>query len=324
MSTMDCTSADLRENPHCVTRGLNSQTVGQVSSGGHSQPSSEVSGFVGIHWLRGSLPAPEKPWLEHQFQVLFGLDYEQKDYGFWRYDRHLGWACGAKIMYHSTQEGFDITAGRIAFELPGHVLETMETWDIGMLCVNLAGHDCHATRIDVYYDDFQRTITPRQLYEAVYEPTLFEGEPIKADFFRFRTIVSIQRGDKHKGLTHDEVAFGKRGSLGGEKYLRVYDKYLELLARGLIKQGERAPIRWELETCDGKAQSLFKDIVAAFGDGSKPGDMIEVAGHWIGGCVDFRKRTDRAGDKNVARCERYEGGQAMGRDSSSGYAANAQ
>lgn len=275
-----------RGNPPYVTRGLDSQ-VPQI-----------VSGSVGIHWLRGSIEKKYQEWLIDRMAMLFGSEIESHEYGFWRYDRHIKWPCGAMVLWHSTEQGSALMNGRIALEIPGRALETLDSYDIGMTCVSLWKRGFHATRIDVFYDDMDRVITPSRLYQMIYEPGLFADDPIKEDFTGFLNIRNLSEGHKGRGLVHDEIAFGKRGNMGGQKYLRIYDKRLE-------SDGENPAIRWELELCDHKANGLFKELVHAFGSGAEPGVIVEVMGRWIGGCVDFKMRTDRVGDKNLCRLERY-------------------
>ncbi len=304
MGNMDVAGVVECENPHHVTRGFNSQKAFPRGEEDLSEHESEVldgpRAVVGMHWLRGSLLETKMTWLVEKMCVLFGSEYEKCEYGLLpRYDRHYRWPCGASVNYHSTLAGWDSTAGRFAVEIPGKALESLDTWYIGSFCVALDNHDFQASRIDLYFDDHRRLITPSRLYQTVYEEGLFEDMPIKMDFSHFKVITNKSRSKRGVGKIHDEITFGLRGSKGGGKFMRFYDKALE-------SNGENNACRWELELSRGKARAAFEKIVEAWKktDGDKR-ELVNVIGEIIGGSIDFLRRTDRAGDKNLSRLSRY-------------------
>lgn len=284
----------LCDNPRTVTRGYDSQTA----LGGHSEATAGLADSVGVHWLRGTIFDVQRDWLVEMFCRLFGEEWEELEYGFWNYDRQVRWPCGATIQYHSTETQAAQTRGRIACEVPGHALESLDHWDILMLCVNLRAHQFRCTRIDLYYDDAERIITPAKLYDAVYEPSLF-AKPIRADFTGFQVVKQIRESHKSRGVTHDETAFGRRGNNGTGKYLRIYDKRLE-------SEGENHAVRYELELSDEKAEAAFAGIVQTCSADWNPAKTSTVLAAMIGGCIDFKIRTGRVGDKNLSRLQRYD------------------
>ena len=290
------------ENPHHVTRGFNSQMEKSGQEQGLLEIEAEVlSGprsVVGLHWLRGSVLDVHRKWLVDRMCILFGPEYEENTYGFWKFDRHYRWPCGAMVLFHSTDEGADVTAGRIAVEVPGKALEALDTWYIGQFLTALGRHGFQASRIDLFYDDHRRLITPSRLYGTIYEKGLFDDDPLKMDFAHFRVITPKTRAKRGVGIVHDELTFGLRGSAGGGKYLRFYDKALE-------SDGDNRACRWELELSRHKAKQAFEKIVAAFGPESDKASMADVIGRMIGGSIDFVERTSRAGDKNLGRLKRY-------------------
>jgi DNA relaxase NicK len=241
----------------------------------------------------------EQSWLVELFCRIFGQEFDECEFGFWSYDRHVRWPCGAMVLYHSTATGAQLVKNRIALEIPGRALETLDAWDILMLCVNLDRHGFQASRVDVYFDDADRIISPSKLYETIYEPSLFSGAPIRADFSGFRVIRRLCEAHASEGLKHDEVSFGRRGTTGSGKYLRCYDKALE-------SDGQNQAVRWELELSDEKARLAFSVLVKTACVDWKPEQTASMLGCMIGGCIDFKVRTDRAGDKNLNRLARYE------------------
>lgn len=308
MGNLRAKSAKAAVNPPYVTRGFNSQTTNLPSASELSEQEQKVLAgapfVVGVHWLRGSVLDTKVDWLVEKMCVLFGTEYEEHPYGLLpRYDRHYRWPCGASIQFHSTEAGSELTAGRIAVEIPGKALESVDTWYIGSFCVALQNHGFQASRIDLYFDDHRRLITPRRLHKTIVEEDVFSDEQVLPDVSHFRIIEHKFRAKSGVGVIFDEVAFGRRGSKGSGKYMRFYDKSLE-------SGGENNACRWELELSGQKARSAFDEIVRAFkksgGGNSKSIDaMTDVIGGIIGGSIDFLKRTERAGDKNLCRLTRY-------------------
>jgi hypothetical protein len=291
---MDHGTDALCDNPRTVTRGCDSQT----QTGGQIGATAELVDSVGVHWLRGTVMETDQSWLVETFCRLFGEEFDELEHGFWGYDRHVRWPSGAMVLYHSTATGLELMKGRIALEIPGRALEALDAWDILMLAVNLRAHQFKCTRIDLYFDDSERIITPGKLYETVYEPSLFD-KPIRADFTGFQVIKQIREGHKSRGITHDEVAFGRRGAVGCGKYMRAYDKRLE-------SEGKNPAIRYELELSDDKAEQAFWAIVQTCSADWRPAKTASVIGAMIGGSIDFKIRTGRTGDKNLCRLKRHE------------------
>ena len=296
------------ESPRNVLRGWDSQsrlqplpvllpqTVSETEVKSENIPK---QGNVGIHWIQGSILEIEMPWLIKSLCVLFGDVYDLKEYGLWKfYDRRYEWPCGVMILFHSTESGSDTTNGRICLVVPGEALELLDPWYIGMFLCNLSKHGFQASRMDGFYDDHERIITPSQLYEKIYQPAVSgDSKPVKEDFTGFKIMEPRFRFKKGVGTVHDELTFGRRGSFGSGKYLRIYDKEKE-------SEGQNDAIRYEAELCDDKAKIFFNGIVEAFGSGDCE-KMLSFIGQTVGGCIDFIRRTDRIGDKNLDRLERY-------------------
>lgn len=281
------------ESPRPVTRGQDSQK-------GHSSDAKRVCDVVGIHWLRGSIPEIERRWLTEAVCLLWGSDYESHQHGFWVFDRHLAWPSGVKLLYHSTEEGAELTNGRIALEVPGSAIEQLDTFQTICFMDSLNRRSFQCSRLDVYFDDLQRTIRPAMLYQQVYEESLFEGAPIRHDIVGFRVIKKLTESTRDKGRIHDEVCFGKRGKSGTGKYVRCYDKALE-------SHGDIPGVRWELELSDYRARAAFKRIVATLDECGVSNWTAEVTARTLGGllawAIDFKIR--KPGVKNLKRLERH-------------------
>lgn len=118
---------------------------------------------------------------------------------------------------------------------------------------------------------------------------------IKHDFTGFRKI-SYHRSAGQDKLMSDRVAFGNRGNKGSGKYFRIYDKFLE-------SQGLNPAIRYELELSGDIARQAFLKICDCGNSGEKLSKLITSL---IGGCIDFRKRSEKPNATNLKRLKRHE------------------
>lgn len=297
---MDVAAGVECENPRSVIRGWKSHNV---QTEGLPDPPAGVyrhtipPAVMGIHWLRGSLPKAEKPWAEGFLNLMFETPETpaENEWGFWNYDRHIAWPNGAMLLYHSTPKGEEYTKGRFAIEVPGHVLDQFDVADVMIMFAALSDHDFQCSRLDLYFDDFERSITPRQIEALVYEVSLGGNQPIREDWTGFRDLHPKHQFKRGKGCVREEIAFGARGKQGSGKYLRVYDKSME-------SQGRNPAIRWELELSDKRAKKAFEMLLGTLCDDWKPEVTAGLIGALIGECIDFKVRNGR---RNVKRCPRY-------------------
>lgn len=253
---------DLRcENPRIVLRGCNSQEVGP-------------------HWLRISNPRQYLKALQHYCNIFFG-EAAGDDRGYNSYDLRYYWPCGVSISYDSSCEKSDsIHGGFVSLDIPGMVLDSMESEILRMFFFGLRKFEPKATRLDVYFDDYERLITPSKLRKIIE----------KNDFTGFR------KGGNHQlyksgRLIHDEADFGARGKNGSGKYMRAYDKVLE-------SDGSKDVIRYEVEFTKKHAAKAFNLLSQMGSDES----FTQLLGELVVGAISFVKRT---GEKNIGRLKEY-------------------
>lgn len=282
---MEATLRDEVQNPPRVTRGLNCHKSSSAASAGI---------VVGLHWLRGTVPHEAETKLREYLVLWFGDECDELPYGLWFYDRSVKWPNGVMLNYHSDRDRLPITNGRIAVEIPGSALDGYDTELIVSLLRGLRSLDFQASRLDVYADDHERTMTsPTWLYASVHEDDLFGGA-IRRDYTGFRTCTRHVISGKD-GRTYDEVAFGRRGQNGSGKYLRIYDKKLE-------SKGEIDAIRMELELSNERARTAVDMIL-----GSGP-NVAQTLGSMVGGAIDF---VHRDGKTHLDRMKRYDWWQSI-------------
>ena len=259
------------ENPRNVIRGLHSHILNQI----------------GIHWLRISVLHLHLPILIRFCDRCFG-DSTQDGYGLWSYDSRYSWTNGASLNYDgSVERSKKVHQGKVTLDIPGKALD--EIHDLQFFINHLIPFQPVCTRIDIFFDDYQRIISPDELKKIV----------DKKDFSGFREINIKQRkrgiaGENAMHIIHDELDFGRRGQNGCGKYLRVYDKNLE-------SDGEKNCIRWEIEFTKERAQTVF-DILSRT---SSIESFVTITGSLIGGAIAFIHRGSK-GEKNIGRLLVYD------------------
>lgn len=253
------------KTPRDVLRGVNSQT--------HNE--------VGIHWLRISIPRQYLQDVRTYCGYYFGASV-QDGYGLWSYDSRFSWSNGASLNYDiDTTRANMVHQGKCTLDVPGKALDAIEELDLHLFLLSLRHFSPSCTRIDVFFDDYNRQNTPSGIHEIIKN----------RDYSGFRKGQLKQRFDGGE-MIHDEVDFGTRGDNGSGKYLRVYDKALE-------SDGENNCIRWEVEFSKERAHKVFEKLsevasVEAF---------ATLCGSLVAGSITF---VHRNGDKNIGRLEVYD------------------
>jgi hypothetical protein len=177
----------------------------------------------------------------------------------------------------------------VGLEIPGTAVEMLDDYAFICLCIGLDVHHFHCSRIDAFFDDAERLITPSGLHSLVATG--------RQDYCKFKSESILSRQTIEHGLVRDEVQFGTRGSEGAGKYLRFYDKALE-------SKGEINVCRWEVEFSDQYARELFRRLVATYGPHWTEEKTARAIGSAIGGAIDFRINL-HDGNPHVDRHERY-------------------
>ncbi len=266
-----------------VQKELKSGNPGTVIPGSHSPGGN----LTGVHWLRISFDFKQLDSVKAMVCSFFGV-CEMCYNGILSYSARFIWASGVSLCFDEDPElRQKAHRGRITLDVPGSCCDELTAPDLLLLkqyCQELRGK---CTRIDVFFDDYNRLVNLDELRDTVE----------KNDFSGFRIVGQNSTRDRTKkkngGMTYDAVTFGRRGSKGSGKYLRVYDKNLE-------SKGEENCIRWEVEFTQHYAEEVFKILAGA--DGNL--DVYAICcGSLVAGCIKF---VHRNGDKNITRLELYD------------------
>jgi len=262
---------------------LKSVNPGTVIPGCNSQKGN----LTGVHWLRNSFDFKCLDVVIAMVSRFFGV-CELSYNGILSYTARYVWQSGVSLCFDEDPElRLKSHRDRITLDIPGSACDELTAPDLVLLLefVQELGGKC--TRIDVFFDDYVRTVSLEELRTTV----------DKHDFSGFRIASKNQTLDRTKkengGVTYDAVTFGRRGSAGSGKYLRVYDKNLE-------SKGEENCIRFEQEYSQHYAEKVFKILA---GTGGNLECFAICCGALIGGSIKF---VHRNGDKNIDRLELYD------------------
>jgi len=242
---------------------------------------------TGVHWLRISFDFKQLEVVKAMVSSFFGV-CEICYNGILSYSARYVWSNGVSLCFDEDPElRQKAHRGRMTLDVPGRACEELSAPDLLLLVQYAQEFDGNPTRLDVYFDDYARQVNIKELTDAA----------DKGDFafFQISSVGHTKNRTKKKngGLTYDAVTFGRRGSAGSGKYLRVYDKNLE-------SDGEENCIRWEVEFTQHYAVEVFNILAGA--DGNL--DVFAIAcGSLVGGCIRF---VHRNGDKNINRLELYD------------------
>ena len=241
---------------------------------------------TGVHWLRNSFDYKQLENVKKFVSTFFG-DCEINYRGILSYSTRHIWASGVSLCFDEDPELRQRAhRDRITLDVPGSACDELTELDLLLFMEYIQKLNGSCSRIDVFFDDYSRTVSLNQLRKVI----------DKRDFSMFRLASKNETIDRTKkengGKTYDAVTFGRRGSAGGGKYFRIYDKYLE-------SSGEEDCIRWEMEFTQNHADKAF--IYLAGCNGSTEA-FVTLCGALVAGNILFVHRT---GDCNIKRLTVY-------------------
>ncbi len=237
-----------------------------------------VSNEIGLDWLQGSIPFARVEELCQYVTALCGREPDALTYGQFRYDRQFYWASiNCRLYFDSSfDRSKDVHNLRACFQLSGSGCSALGLESLWVLVHDLVERFAFlGTRIDTFFDDFSKRISPETVYVEHCRHVSEKG----VDYTRFKRcafIHSVTSKGEDKGST---LSFGVRGQNGGGSYVRFYDKEKE-------SKGERLCFRWEIETTKHKAQELAWILSQAV-DASA---FMVLCGAVVAGSIDFVRR----------------------------------
>lgn len=252
-------------------------------------PGSETlkGNMTGVHWLRNSFDFNQLEAVRKMVSTFYG-DSEICYRGILSYSTRHVWPAGVSLCFDDDPElRQKAHRNRITLDVPGSACDELSVPDLLLFMEYIQNLNGSCSRIDVFFDDFDRSVSLDQLRDVI----------DKKDYSMFRLASKNETIDRTKkengGKTYDAVTFGRRGSAGGGKYFRIYDKNLE-------SSGKQNCIRWELENTQHHADKVFEILAGSNGSA----EVFSIAcGAIVSGNILFVHRT---GDCNIKRLRIYD------------------
>jgi len=245
------------------------------------------SNRTGVHWLRNSFDYNQLEAVKKMVSIFYG-DCEINFRGILSYSSRFVWLSGVSLCFDENPElRQKAHRDRITLDVPGSACDELTEADLLLFMEYIQQLNGRCSRIDVFFDDYNRTVSLAQLRDVI----------DKKDFSMFRLASKNETIDRTKkengGKTYDAVTFGRRGSLGGGKFFRIYDKNLE-------SSGKENCIRWEMEFTQHHATKAFGFLAGCNGSAEC---FVTLCGSMVAGNILFVHRT---GDCNIKRLKIYD------------------
>ena len=129
-------------------------------------PFSHSNNCVGIHWLRISFPKKVLSQVSEWCSSIWG-DFDFDGFGLWSYDSRIHWPGGVSLNFDADEERSGrVHCGRITLDCPGSACDELTVGDL-LLMIEYAdalGGKC--SRIDIYFDDYNRRVSFDELKEV--------------------------------------------------------------------------------------------------------------------------------------------------------------
>lgn len=221
-----------------------------------------------IDWLQGTFPQDNFSKVLQVLESALEDQFAEQKYGTRFYERSWRSACGS-VLAASPKMGGKVEHRTDAYlEMAGHVVGRLSPNRLHTLMRSLGALGFKASRIDCTLDDFGKSYTPGQ-WEQAYDDGNVCG---------FKGTGNYHRSGK-PGARAETFSLGKRGKVGGGKYLVCYDKSKE-------SNGERDCIRTELSFYGQLARQAFDNLSMV-----EVEDWLKLIPAYIFGAVDFRDKT---------------------------------
>ena len=252
--------------PLTLIGGFLGNSIGKMDAG-------ERKSSIGIDWLQGTVPFERMDMLFDWMSGICGCQPEFYSYGGLNYQRKATFhPFGINIFWDLDEHNRKRHNHRICLQVTGSGLAGFTPANLLRFMYELSrDHFFKCSRIDLAFDDFEKIISPLEVFE-------FAEQESYQHFSVHGIEGKRKRNGESKGFT---CCFGNRGKNGGGKYLRCYNKEKE-------SKGEINSIRWEVEFSKDKANAIFFKL-AMSNDIQEFADKIAA---YIGGSIDFIERSD--------------------------------
>jgi len=261
--------AKRKNRPPTVIRGANSHTP--------FDPSKPAE--INIGYLRCTFDRDSLDLVRQAIQKLNPGPFELCD-GFLRFDTRQHYQNGIDLLWC---DQYRSNSSRCMLDIGGSVFESLPTGVVFEFFRDLSLLGPRVTRLDVSADD----------YTKKYHPLVFLDLAKRGNLCHLRSFSVVEKWSAPGQSSGVTCYFGQRGNDGGGAMLRVYDKSAQ-------SQGVVDSVRFEAEFCGSKSLTAFNYLV----ESSDVDEFYSRSASLIGGCVDFRDKHTKPGEKNLERIPR--------------------
>jgi hypothetical protein len=258
-------STDLPRPPNGITGGF----VTKPRSAG-----------VSLHWLNVVLPIAALEHVRGYCDAVWG-EGEDRDFSPHRYNQSRKYTNEALICWSHFKGHFLVSIPGDALDLMGAAayLDMIHVFDDVRTSVDPKDAEvCHATRVDVGWNDTIGVLDLDEIYDA-------RRHVVGTKTFHQDAPENVQTGE----LTGRALYFGKRGSDGSGRYHRIYDKTLETKGEiiGTTADGEEFHVvRFEAQLGDHWARDAFARMAAC----KTVPQLAQAMANILVSSIDFRDR----------------------------------
>lgn len=289
----------LHRKPRTIVRGLNTQyrilmkadkRQTQTTQGFQKFPATEKAiGEIALGWLRFTVSSSHYEAIVNFLATHFSTEVKPRHKGWSGY--LFSWEAAYSILMGMTpiltqaqREEMGIkkspNEGYLTVDIPQSAVETLSAEQTWKLWLDLAAFDdLKLSRIDIYYDDFTKSLKPVQLEEQI---RLREIAVPKVQSMRFFSKFDLAKQKRDGGTVY-------LGSSQSDKQVRIYDKEAE-------SGGEKKCHRLEMQLVNDKAKAFWQLILEALERGLDCSSSDESGSHIIDtyrqvlvGEIDFRE-----------------------------------
>lgn len=206
---------------------------------------------VGVHWIQGSIRSERLEYLRNYLVRELGEEPIHKTVGHNGYERQYHFqTSGVTVNFDVSDHKHAQHGGRLCLTIPGKACDTFTEKHLQVLLHDLMRtYKFKCTRIDIFFDDFTRLVTPAEIFDYIHDGNI-------SGFQKFQNRSKYKRRNGKTEYESQDVALGTRGSNGSGKFMRIYDKSLET-------NGERNCIRYEFELSGHRSIQVYDMLIEA-------------------------------------------------------------
>jgi len=240
-----------------------------IRKGLQAQESRALNNQVGLGWLRFTTTAANLDYWRERITRYFRCNLRSRGKG-WNGYLHSDESCHPIIIAHTPimtaaqRETLGVkrspNEGYMTVDIPQSALDSLDGESLFSLWLDVYGCDAKLTRVDLYYDDYCKIVSPEFVHNAVKRGGVavprFSGNVRGWDEY-----------DLAKGVTASYTVYF--GSVKSDKQIRFYDKNAE-------SNGQQNCYRWEVQFTGKYAKEFGDSFLDVLSDATGAATMADT------------------------------------------------